>query len=1039
GSLTFLRTVAQGGGDLVFGWERERGDRWSALPGVNTSELALSGLRQSDAGRYRAFVSNARGSATSASATLTVREVDVVTKPPLASTVNPGDMASFTVGASGVDLTYQWRKDGVAIPLATQPSAASAKLVLANVSSADAGLYDVVVTHAYGTSVSASAPLAVNTPPSILVSPLGGAVKAGSRLTLFVKASGTGPLSYHWRKNGVLIAGAADSDSLTFSSVSGSDAGSYDVVVENVAGTQTSVSADVFVPVGVAIRQQPVSQSVIAGSPATFFVGASGTPKAGSTGLSYRWRKDGVELVDDGNVSGSGTDTLSIAMSEGATNSARGSSGNYDVVVSNDVNAVVSVPASLTVNSAPLVTQQPGSRSAKDGEEVRFAVGVSGAAPLSYQWFHIVGNASVAVNSANFTGFNSPELVIRRANGSDTAGAYYVVVRNPYGQVKSATAMLSQLRELSIVEDESPSPAAQSGMSLASLPASVSLRTVETRAGLPLSLNFTTAIPPQDGVDIAFQWRRNGVALSDGAGVSGATSRALSIASLANTDGGVYDLQISALSGGAEKSRAFVRTTLVTILQPPTISGLKDLLARPGQSASFEPAVQSSVAGGTLAYQWYFNGTLLPAQTAAKLAFPAVKDSDSGVYTLAVTDSVGTSRASVTLSVAAPLVVSSLPATQDLEARARLALEVNATSASGSLRYQWRFNGNPIRGAVGPRLSVYPVSSTHAGAYDVVVSNGYERLTSNACRVSVGLPWRILTQPASTNLNAGEPLQLTVQLNRSGPVSYQWYRGKGRAVSPLSAQTSPTLSVPAVGESDEGTYFVLITTPTERLTSDLARVSVNRPVVVTQHPSSASVRPGASVTFVAKATGTGVLSYQWTRNGAPIAGANGPELSLSVVSPADAGTYRVTVKNLVSIFGVTSEPAVLQVTSPAVLSGQPADTKALQGGSVMFSVVASGEGELSYQWRRNGLPITGAISPTLARSGVSVADTGYYDCVVHTKIGTQDIGDSISRSAFLQVVEPVTVLAVPADRRAAVTGDNNRSATFRVIAAGTPP
>ena len=150
----------------------------------------------------------------------------MVTKQPLATTVNPSDTASFNVGASGVSLTYQWRKNGVAIPVSIVPSAATSRLVLSNVSNLDAGLYDVVVNHAYGTSVSASAQLSVNLPPSITVSPLGGAVKEGSRLTLFVKATGTEPLSYHWRKNGVVLAGASDADSFTLSGITPKDAGS---------------------------------------------------------------------------------------------------------------------------------------------------------------------------------------------------------------------------------------------------------------------------------------------------------------------------------------------------------------------------------------------------------------------------------------------------------------------------------------------------------------------------------------------------------------------------------------------------------------------------------------------------------------------------------------------------------------------------------------------------------------------------------------------------------------------------------------------
>ena len=1044
GSGVSLRLGAQGGGELLYGWERERGGRWSTLTGVNVAELALSGLRQSDAGQYRATVSNARGSATSAAATLTVREVDVVTKQPLATTVNPSDTASFNVGASGVSLTYQWRKNGVAIPVSIVPSAATSRLVLSNVSNLDAGLYDVVVNHAYGTSVSASAQLSVNLPPSITVSPLGGAVKEGSRLTLFVKATGTEPLSYHWRKNGVVLAGASDADSFTLSGITPKDAGSYDVVVENVAGSQTSLSAAVSVPVGVTLTQQPVSQTVLAGASVKFTVTATGTPKAGATGLAYRWRKGGVELVDDGNISGSATDTLSIAATEGASGLTLGSGGNYDVVVSNDVNSVTSVPATLVVNTAPLITVPPASLSAKDGEEVRFTVTAIGASPLSYEWFHIVEGKAVSLKSkSGFSGGTSAVLVIKKANGSDTAGSYYALVTNPYGQVKSPFATLSQLKGIENLSDDDDKVVVTGSSSAvhAALPTGVpaNARVIESKEGLPLSLTFTSVIPSQDGVEIAFQWRRNGLAIADGGAISGATTRTLSIASLTYNDAGVYDLQVSALSGGAEKSRATVRTTLVTILQPPLISGMTDLLVRPGQNATFEPLIKSAVSGGSLSYQWLFNGKVLSAQTSGKLALSAVSKADEGDYTVCVTDSIGTSQKKVTLSVAAAIAVTSLPQKVELDPRSRFRLDVSATPADATIRYQWRYNGVPIRGAVAPQIALSSVSGQHAGRYDVVVSNGYERVTSNQCELVINEPWQIVTQPKGATVNQGEPLGLSVALNRSGAVSYQWYKGVGRAAQLLPDQSGPMLNIAQTKASDQGVYFALITTNTGRLTSALARVVIDKPVAITQQPQGASVRPGAAVTFATKATGSGVLSYQWTRNGAPVAGANGPELTLSAVASADSGTYQVLVRNAVSVKGVLSEPAVLQVASPAVFLTQPADSKAVQGGSVSLSVVVNGEGESSYQWRRNGVPITGATTATLSRANVSVLDTGYYDCVVHSKLGALDLGDSVSRRAFVQVFEPVTVLAVPGDRRVATTGTANRAAAFRVVATGTAP
>jgi hypothetical protein len=58
-------------------------------------------------------------------------------------------------------------------------------------------------------------------------------------VTLTVTASGSGTLSYQWRKGGVAISGATAS-SYTIAGVASGDAGSYDVVVTNANGSITS-------------------------------------------------------------------------------------------------------------------------------------------------------------------------------------------------------------------------------------------------------------------------------------------------------------------------------------------------------------------------------------------------------------------------------------------------------------------------------------------------------------------------------------------------------------------------------------------------------------------------------------------------------------------------------------------------------------------------------------------------------------------------------------------------------------------------------
>jgi hypothetical protein len=86
-----------------------------------------------------------------------------------------------------------------------------------------------------------------------------------------------------------------------------------------------------------AITAQPASQTIAAGSNATFSVTTSGTVP------SYQWFKNGVALSDGGHISGTATATLSL--SHVSSSDAAG----YTVVVSNVLKNVTSSNAILTV------------------------------------------------------------------------------------------------------------------------------------------------------------------------------------------------------------------------------------------------------------------------------------------------------------------------------------------------------------------------------------------------------------------------------------------------------------------------------------------------------------------------------------------------------------------------------------------------------------------------------------------------------------------------------------------------------------------
>jgi hypothetical protein len=86
------------------------------------------------------------------------------------------------------------------------------------------------------------------------------------------------------------------------------------------------------------VDRQPASMTAIIGQAATFSVAA-----AGSTPMTFRWRKDGAPLADGPRVIGAATDTLQILQTE------LGDAGWYDVVLTDPCGSTVSLPVQLSV------------------------------------------------------------------------------------------------------------------------------------------------------------------------------------------------------------------------------------------------------------------------------------------------------------------------------------------------------------------------------------------------------------------------------------------------------------------------------------------------------------------------------------------------------------------------------------------------------------------------------------------------------------------------------------------------------------------
>ncbi len=187
---------------------------------------------------------------------LVLRDTTLDTQPvivtqPANKTVLVEDSVTFSIVAnSGPQLTYQWRKGGINIPGATGSS-----LTLSNLTLANSGPYDVVVTNSLGVVNSVTAMLVVNPRPIITsLSPVRQVLIPGQALSLSVTATGNGALTYQWIHNGLTLNGANDVN-LSRPSAGLQDNGWYQVLVTDTFGTRRSSAFFVTIaPAVTAIR-----------------------------------------------------------------------------------------------------------------------------------------------------------------------------------------------------------------------------------------------------------------------------------------------------------------------------------------------------------------------------------------------------------------------------------------------------------------------------------------------------------------------------------------------------------------------------------------------------------------------------------------------------------------------------------------------------------------------------------------------------------------------------------------------------------------
>ncbi len=377
--------------------------------GATTATLTLTAVTAvMNSYQYRCIASVLCGSTNSNAALLTVQTAPAITNQPVNTTVCGGsNVSSFSVTATGANLTYQWQESatGCGGPWnniangGIYSGATTATLTLTAATPAMNGFgYRCLINGTCAPAATSNCgALTVNTPVSVTTQPANATICAGATTSFIIAAAGTAP-AYQWQEsinnggswttitNGGVYSGAA-TNTLTLSGVTaGMNTYQYRCIVTGTApcGSVNSIPGILTVDTAPAITTQPAASTILCvGGNTTYTAAANGTS------VSYKWQLSTtgaggpwLDITNGGVYSGATTASLTISGATASMNSYQ-----YRCVVSGTCTpAANSNAAALTVNTPINITTQPAANiniCATGSTSITTAV--TGTSP-TYQW-----------------------------------------------------------------------------------------------------------------------------------------------------------------------------------------------------------------------------------------------------------------------------------------------------------------------------------------------------------------------------------------------------------------------------------------------------------------------------------------------------------------------------------------------------------------------------------------------------------------------------------------------------------------------------
>jgi hypothetical protein len=737
--------------------------------------------------------------------TLPAAAAPAITSQPTNLTVTAGKEAFFTAAASGYPIpTVQWQVS-TGGPWTNILGATSTTYHFTAAAGDTGKQYHAVFTNASGSVTSSAATLTVNTIPAITTQPLPQTVTAGSTATFIAAASGVPVPTVQWQWCTALCvlpdvwtnvsSGGTSATYITPVTVAADNGKQFRAVFTNFAGSATSNAASLTVNFAPVITTQPTPVTVIAGGTATFTTAANGNPTP-----TVKWQVSTGGPWSD--IPGATSLTLSFTAQFADNNN------QYRAIFTNSVGSTTSSAATLTVNTAPLVTTQPSNLTVNPGGTASFTALASGSPVPTVQW-QVCTNLT-CTNPGDWTNIGGATSTTYSftAQSVDNGKHYRAVFTN-------------------IAGTDTSNPATLTVNSLIVITIQPNNQTVNTGDTATFSAAATGSPAP------TVQWQVSINGGSTWTNISGATSTTFSFAAQVADDGKQYRAVFTNPTGTATTNAALLTVYYAPIVTTQPANQTKNA----GQTATFIAAASGNPSP-TAQWQVSLNGTDwsdISGETSTTYSFTAQPADNGKQYRARFSNFRGNvnSNAAILTVYTAPSVTAE-PSSQTVNAGQPVSFTA-AASGNPSPTVQWQLsinNGSTWTNISGATSTTYGFTAQIADngkQYRAVFTNLVGAATSDAAVLTVHYAPAVTTQPANQTVTVEHTASFMAAASGNPNPTVQWQvsSDNGSTWSDIPGAISTSYSFIAHKADDGNKYRAVFTNAVGTANSNSALLTLH--------------------------------------------------------------------------------------------------------------------------------------------------------------------------------------------------------------------